>query len=546
MSRETNRAPEHLTRAERRAPEVDYVEAEHDPAASRRASNSAMQRTLGPYIQRKATGAAVSSTETTHAVAARGTQTPAQALPHAERIQAAFGPEHDVSKIRAHIDPVSAHAMGAEAYATGNDVVFAREPDVATAAHEAAHVVQQAQGVNLKGGVGEAGDAHEEHADAVAERVVAGQSATALLSDTASDHGNLGSRGQHKRSVSAPVETNGTMPRADLRDGAEATETAVSEPADRANRSPATAPVQLKSTAAAQAVRAPREAPLGHTPNPSYLDARLYAAKFFRRHGELALLLSQACRDGLQSFSIRSSEQYNKSDSMGLMIFELALAAVPAAGALVQTLHELSTSEKLRELTRLAHALKKVASASERAHERIGKIEGVTERVKKVTEVTEKAGAISEAGESKEKGDFEMATVSSLSDLMSDSVAARWRSEDFTDEMLESLEYTDPAVDLKAMVVGVLGPLPSPDAVKGAVSQVSQEFELKLYLQYYVESGKTTYVVDEQDGARRVDFEGIPRGVVRRFEELNRSSMLIDHPKMKHRKTVRVWSGNRV
>src|SRR5678815_137410 len=72
-------------------------------------------------------------------------------------------------------------AIGAEAYATGNQVAFGTTPSLHTAAHEAAHVVQQRAGVHLKGGVGEAGDPYERHADAVADRVVAGQSATELL-----------------------------------------------------------------------------------------------------------------------------------------------------------------------------------------------------------------------------------------------------------------------------------------------------------------------------------------------------------------------------
>ncbi len=50
-----------------------------------------------------------------------------------------------------------------------------------TAAHEAAHVVQQRAGVHLKGGLGEAGDAYEQHADAVADAVVRGESAEGLL-----------------------------------------------------------------------------------------------------------------------------------------------------------------------------------------------------------------------------------------------------------------------------------------------------------------------------------------------------------------------------
>lgn len=71
--------------------------------------------------------------------------------------------------------------MNAEAYATGNHVAFGAVPSLHTAAHEAAHVMQQRSGVQLLGGVGVAGDAHEQNADAVADRVVAGQSAADLL-----------------------------------------------------------------------------------------------------------------------------------------------------------------------------------------------------------------------------------------------------------------------------------------------------------------------------------------------------------------------------
>src|SRR6185436_12191050 len=58
-------------------------------------------------------------------------------------------------------------AMGAQAYATGNKVAFGSSPDLHTAAHEAAHVVQQRS------------------ADAVADRVVAGRSAEDLLDGSA-------------------------------------------------------------------------------------------------------------------------------------------------------------------------------------------------------------------------------------------------------------------------------------------------------------------------------------------------------------------------
>jgi hypothetical protein len=115
-----------------------------------------------------------------HAAAAEGIASPVSRMPHFERIQQAFG-GHDISSIQAHVGGTSASAMGASAFAAGDHVVFDREPDLHTAAHEAAHVVQQAHGVNLYGGVGEAGDSYEQAADAVADRVVAGESAMDLL-----------------------------------------------------------------------------------------------------------------------------------------------------------------------------------------------------------------------------------------------------------------------------------------------------------------------------------------------------------------------------
>ena len=126
-----------------------------------------------------------------HATAQRGIEGSGTALPHLAQIQAAFGP-HDVSGIRAHVGGKAAEAsqaIGAQAYATGNDVAFAAPPDLETAAHEAAHVVQQRAGVQLLGGLGTDGDGYERHADAVAQAVVRGESAAALLGEPA---GTLG------------------------------------------------------------------------------------------------------------------------------------------------------------------------------------------------------------------------------------------------------------------------------------------------------------------------------------------------------------------
>lgn len=127
------------------------------------------------------------------AIAAEGTMGHGAPLPFLDEIQRGFG-HHDVSGVRAHVGGAAAEAsesIGAVAYAAGDDVAFARSPDLHLAAHEAAHVVQQRGGVRLSDGVGQSGDEYERHADAVADAVVRGESAEALL-DGLSHRGSAG------------------------------------------------------------------------------------------------------------------------------------------------------------------------------------------------------------------------------------------------------------------------------------------------------------------------------------------------------------------
>ena len=156
-------------------------------------------------VQRKETGAAGGDI---HHAAAQGVAGDGGALPHAAAIQRSFG-AHDVSGIQAHTGGAAQHAsraIGAQAYAMGNHVAFAGAPDLHTAAHEAAHVVQQRAGVQLKGGVGEAGDRYEQHADAVADKVVAGHSAEALLDQMA---GTPVGAGVQRKEVGSDAEITG-------------------------------------------------------------------------------------------------------------------------------------------------------------------------------------------------------------------------------------------------------------------------------------------------------------------------------------------------
>ena len=140
------------------------------------------------------------------AIAGRGVAGGGGKLPHAEAIQRSFG-KHDVGNVQAHVGGAAADAtaaIGASAYATGNDVAFGASPDLHTAAHEAAHVVQQRAGVSLYGGVGQAGDVYEKHADAVADAVVQGKSAEGLL-DTMAGSGGAASEGPVQMYSRVPV-----------------------------------------------------------------------------------------------------------------------------------------------------------------------------------------------------------------------------------------------------------------------------------------------------------------------------------------------------
>lgn len=127
----------------------------------------------------------------THALAQAGVAGAGQPLPHLAAIQRSFG-RHEAGGIGATVGgdaATAAQTMGATAYATGDRVAFAQEPDLHTAAHEAAHVVQQRAGVQLRGGVGVTGDRYEQHADRVADTVVAGQSAESILDEMADTGG---------------------------------------------------------------------------------------------------------------------------------------------------------------------------------------------------------------------------------------------------------------------------------------------------------------------------------------------------------------------
>ncbi len=160
-------------------------------------------------------GASAATPVDVHAAAEAGTAGSGGSLPHAAVIQKAFG-RHDISGVQAYGGAAASEAtqsMGAKAFATGDKVAYDGSLDLHTAAHEAAHVVQQRGGVSLSGGVGRSGDAYEQHADAVADLVVAGQSAESLLDEHAGGGGGGGTAGiQRSDDATAEVERSDEKP----------------------------------------------------------------------------------------------------------------------------------------------------------------------------------------------------------------------------------------------------------------------------------------------------------------------------------------------
>ena len=147
-----------------------------------------------------------------HAAAAQGLSGGGGKLPHGEQIQQSFG-GYDISNVQAHTGSAADQAtgaMGANAYATGNNVVLGQKgQDLHTTAHEAAHVVQQRAGVSLSGGVGKSGDGYEKHADKVVDLVVQGKFAEGLLGEMGGGVGAGAVQQKAVQRVAAPHSAQG-------------------------------------------------------------------------------------------------------------------------------------------------------------------------------------------------------------------------------------------------------------------------------------------------------------------------------------------------
>ena len=144
-----------------------------------------------------------------HQVAQAGLRDAGQPYPFLDEIQQSFG-QHDISGLEGHTGEAARAAnseLGSTAYHKGGHVAFGGEPTLADAAHEAAHYVQGVGATQLKGGVGQAGDVYERHADRVAAEVVAGESAEPLLDLTPG-----GTSSPATETDNTPVQMTGNSP----------------------------------------------------------------------------------------------------------------------------------------------------------------------------------------------------------------------------------------------------------------------------------------------------------------------------------------------
>jgi hypothetical protein len=110
--------------------------------------------------------------------AAAGARSHQSDLPYRSQLESSFGV--NLGHIRAHSGSTASKAcdaVGADAYATGNDVVFgSSNPSLSLVAHEVAHTFQQGgSGLKKYAKVGARGDSYEQQADQAAASVMAGQ-----------------------------------------------------------------------------------------------------------------------------------------------------------------------------------------------------------------------------------------------------------------------------------------------------------------------------------------------------------------------------------
>jgi hypothetical protein len=148
----------------------------------------------------------------------------------------------------------------------------------------------------------------------------------------------------------------------------------------------------------------------------------------------------------------------------------------------------------------------------------------------KLVEPVEKLKAAGKAvGEAKsheveeEKGrvEFQIATINSLSKLETSFVHHRLEAMNQFKDRLEALRDAPPSINLDYEVKNILGPKPPDAGLEQAMQLAQDQFELRLYEQYYVKSGRA-YRQNEMYSGEILTWslEGVPHKVKEKVREL--------------------------
>jgi len=265
--------------------------------------------------------------------------------------------------------------------------------------------------------------------------------------------------------------------------------------------------------------------------NPTYLDARLFLIEYFEREFEVAHELGVAAQRGFDAFKVRTSDEYNRHSSVAFALFEAALAAVPGGAVLFNA---------FRAVTRGQAAAKAASQIAKKAAEWAEAASKVSEAGKKIGESVKTAH---ENVEGSERGDFHLEVITDLAKLASDERGRRWQHDSVVKDAVRVFQNAPAEVDLVAFARQIVTPLPSAADLGALSQQASEEFELKLYLDYYVTSKKAALVTTDMDDSIARELEGIPDAVTRRFVQLGRYQALLDDPALRRIKRHTHWTG---
>jgi hypothetical protein len=290
--------------------------------------------------------------------------------------------------------------------------------------------------------------------------------------------------------------------------------------------------------------------------NPTYVDASLHVERYFRRQAEVASLLDLAARGGFEAFRARTSVEYNRSSSLAMVLFEAVISLLPVTSGLFNVFKELTSGKKRTAL--LTQIIDKGGDAI-RADDRIKSLHKAAEHIEHAAKVSEQVKLVKEGIEkvktphettearnaAQEKGNFEIATIKALTELAAQSMSARFDKEGEIVALLEFLENTPATTNLKDLVDTALGPLPQADSTS-VVNKVTDDFEIKLYVDWYVNSGKATRTISTRRGKVVSDeFGGIPEAVLERFRVLDKMDILFDSKKIPPVEVdVTQWNGH--